>query len=65
MMEERITLNSDVTAPSILSVTQESRTFQSECKICGADAFSTYLGVVTCSACEIFFRRNAATKQVR
>jgi hypothetical protein len=38
MMEERTTPNPNVTVPST-SVTQKSRTVQSECKICGTDAF--------------------------
>ncbi len=36
-----------------------------DCKICGALALNSYVGVVTCPSCKIFFRRNAKTKQVR
>ncbi|CAF1413561.1 unnamed protein product [Rotaria sordida] len=34
-----------------------------ECKICGAPAFYSYVSVIVCFSCKMFFKRNAETKQ--
>ena len=36
-----------------------------ECKVCGVAAYYSYLGVIVCSSCKMFFKRNAESKQVR
>ncbi len=63
-MEERVKQAFGVTAPST-TVVQKPRTVLFECKICGASAHHSYVGVITCSSCKMFFKRNAETKQVR
>jgi hypothetical protein len=35
-----------------------------QCKICEAPTFRSNYGVLTCSSCKIFFRRNATREQV-
>ena len=36
-----------------------------ECKVCAAPAYYSYVGVIVCFSCKMFFKRNAETKQVR
>jgi len=47
------------------TVKRQSKKIQTDCKICGAPAFNSYVSVVVCPSCKIFFRRNAQIKQVR
>jgi len=44
---------------------QRSKKLPTDCKICGAAALYSYVSVVVCPSCKIFFRRNAQIKQVR
>jgi hypothetical protein len=43
----------------------QPRRLPTECKICGASALYSYYGVVVCSSCKVFFKRNAQKKLVR
>ncbi|CAF2953949.1 unnamed protein product [Rotaria sp. Silwood2] len=36
-----------------------------QCKVCGAPALHSYYGVISCSPCRMFFKRNAITGQKR
>ena len=36
-----------------------------ECKVCAAPAYYSYVGIIVCFSCKMFFKRNAETKQVR
>ncbi|CAF3946674.1 unnamed protein product [Rotaria sp. Silwood2] len=42
-----------------IMIKQKVKPYQSECKICGSPAFYSYFGVISCSACKMFFKRNA------
>jgi hypothetical protein len=44
---------------------KKSKKFPTDCKICGAPALYSYVSIVVCGSCKIFFRRNARIKQVR
>ncbi len=35
-----------------------------QCKVCGATALYTNFGIISCSSCKMFFKRNAEQKQV-
>jgi ribosomal protein L37AE/L43A len=35
-----------------------------KCKVCGATALYTNFGIISCSSCKMFFKRNAELKQV-
>ncbi|CAF3732330.1 unnamed protein product [Rotaria sp. Silwood1] len=38
---------------------QKVRSCESKCKICGSPAIYSYYGVISCSPCKMFFKRNA------
>ncbi|CAF1026379.1 unnamed protein product [Rotaria sordida] len=63
-MEETVRIITDANAPST-TVTEKTKAIQSECKICGVTALHKYLGIVACSPCKMFFKRNAKNKLVR
>jgi hypothetical protein len=43
----------------------KARKMPTFCRVCGATALYSYVGVVVCSSCKMFFKRNALPKQVR
>lgn len=45
-------------------LTRESRKVESNCKVCGAIAHCSYLGVKACAPCKMFFKRNAKFRKV-
>ncbi len=47
------------------TVKKRSKKLPTDCKICGAAALYSYVSVVVCPSCKIFFRRNAQIKKVR
>jgi hypothetical protein len=49
---------------STLNKNRTSKIYQRECRICGAPAKYSNFGVISCSSCKVFFRRNGNTEQV-
>lgn len=47
---------------SSTTIIEMSTKHDSECKVCGASANCSYVGVRTCFPCKMFFKRNAETK---
>ncbi|CAF1220710.1 unnamed protein product [Adineta steineri] len=45
------------------TIIQESKTSSQQCQICGAPALFSNYGVISCSSCKMFFKRNAELKQ--
>ena len=43
---------------------QRRKALPSQCKICEGPALYSYYGVIVCSACKVFFRRNNQNRQV-
>ncbi|CAF1118480.1 unnamed protein product [Rotaria sp. Silwood1] len=68
-MEETIHEKMIVMNPTSFSYTsnivQKFEEFSRQCKICGAPALHNYYGVLSCSPCKMFFKRNALTGQKR
>ncbi|CAF1603905.1 unnamed protein product [Rotaria magnacalcarata] len=62
-MDQRGTLITSDDTVSSTTVTRKRRVIQLECKVCGAAAYSSYVGVLTCAPCKMFFKRNAEIKQ--
>ncbi|CAF1044367.1 unnamed protein product [Rotaria sp. Silwood1] len=48
---------------SSITVTKKPNKIPVECKICGAPAYYSYVGVVVCFPCKVFFKRHAEEKQ--
>ncbi|CAF1245577.1 unnamed protein product [Rotaria sp. Silwood1] len=46
------------------NIVQKLEEFSRQCKICGAPALHNYYGVLSCSPCKMFFKRNALTGQL-
>jgi hypothetical protein len=63
IMEETTTEPLSDTASSA-SVTQKPIEVITVCKICGAPALHSYVGVIVCCSCKMFFKRNADAKKV-
>jgi hypothetical protein len=63
-MKEPVT--EDSTAASTLSTNdvRQTTTAPCECKICGAPSRYSYYGAIVCQSCKVFFKRNAANRQV-
>lgn len=47
-----------------VAVSNKRKQASLDCKICGAPAIYSYVGVVVCFSCKMFFKRNAETKKV-
>ncbi|CAF4423109.1 unnamed protein product, partial [Rotaria sp. Silwood2] len=61
-MEDKITENCNNTTESV-TITKMPKKIPVECKICGAPAYYSYVGVVVCFSCKVFFKRHAEKKQ--
>ncbi|CAF3417450.1 unnamed protein product, partial [Rotaria sp. Silwood2] len=46
-----------------MNITKKSKKIPMECKICGAPAYYSYVSVIVCFSCKMFFKRNAEIKQ--
>lgn len=46
------------------SVESKQKRVPTECKICGGPALYSYVGVIACASCKMFFKRNSTTRQV-
>jgi hypothetical protein len=55
--------SSDESSPSS-STKRKSKVPSYECKICGAPAYHSNYGAVTCYPCKMFFKRNVTITQV-
>ncbi len=63
-MEEDADEDSIVNTNTSSSHVQRSIEYSHDCKICGASAEHSNYGLMTCSPCKMFFKRNAITGQV-
>jgi len=61
MMEET---SSVILITDSTSMLQKSLIASQQCKVCGATALYTNFGIISCSSCKMFFKRNAEQKQV-
>ncbi|CAF4430682.1 unnamed protein product [Rotaria socialis] len=62
-MDQRGTIITRDDTVSSTADTQKRSAIQFECKICGAAAYCSYVGVFTCAPCKMFFKRNAEINQ--
>ncbi|CAF3623845.1 unnamed protein product [Rotaria sp. Silwood1] len=59
-------LTSDSELDSSRSIDNEkSRKYSRECRICGAPAEYRYFGIIACTSCKTFFKRNANSTKIR
>ncbi|CAF1031482.1 unnamed protein product [Adineta steineri] len=58
-----LTTNTTSNLPLILEIESLTKTNLSECRICGAPAQYVNFGVISCSSCKMFFKRNANIEQ--
>lgn len=54
--------SNDANSTSMIKTQPKKTPF--ECKVCGAPAFYSYVSVIVCFSCKMFFKRNAESKQV-
>lgn len=54
----------DSNPPTPIPTETKQKRVPTECKVCGGPAVYSYVGVIACASCKMFFKRNATTKQV-